>query len=761
MPDGICCEPSKPTALDVNAYAIGDKMLIRLAMIAVCLVFSFAAVAEAGFDELFRTAQNHLQLGQYYLALDDLKAAQKMAAQPDQQAKTNGLLGQTHYRMRHYEKAETFLKDAIAFGSGSEVERAKWLVTWADLQANRGANQDAAKLYKQALSLVGNDQELKLAVDLGLAALLPAAQRLAGLERIGTLLAEVGDATSRSRYYLNLAAQAQTLGENGLKLAYQSLERARQNAGEQQPRLLAESLDGLAQLYEDRQRDEEAMRLTRQGIQAAQSVQAQDLLINLEWRQGRLYRKQKQNSTALAAYQRAVDHIEAIRQDIPVEYHNGRSSFRDLLEPVYLGLADLLLAEASRTTGEQNSLLLHRARDTVELIKQSELADFLGGRCAVEGSKNIALDKVEATTAVLYPILLPDRVEVLVSTGGEIMQFTQLVPETYFRERVLAFVHGLRNNGKALKTLGFDFYIWLIAPAEPWLRDKHVQTLVMVPDGVLRLIPPAALFDGEHYLIERYALATSPGLSMFDPAPIESRGINALLAGISEPGPVVEHESVLLAFETANAEPATSNLPADRKANELESRESIREQLKLPGVEVEIESLGRQLTNTTLMNEDFTEAKFKQQVVAEPYSVVHIASHGVFGNSAANSFLMAYDDIINMDELEGLLRSEKFSKQPVELLTLSACETAEGDDRAPLGISGIALKANVRSAVGSLWPVSDDAAALLMSEFYKALSQPGTSKVQALRQAQVSLIHQPNLENPYFWSPFILVGNWL
>jgi CHAT domain-containing protein len=140
---------------------------------------------------------------------------------------------------------------------------------------------------------------------------------------------------------------------------------------------------------------------------------------------------------------------------------------------------------------------------------------------------------------------------------------------------------------------------------------------------------------------------------------------------------------------------------------------------------------------------------------------VHIASHGVFGKTADTSFLMAYDGVINIDELEKLLKSDKFSKQPVELLTLSACQTAEGDDRAPLGLSGIALKAKVRSALGTLWPVSDEAASQLMAEFYKALSKPGISKVQALRQAQIILLKQKKLENPFYWSPFILAGNWL
>jgi len=190
-------------------------------------------------------------------------------------------------------------------------------------------------------------------------------------------------------------------------------------------------------------------------------------------------------------------------------------------------------------------------------------------------------------------------------------------------------------------------------------------------------------------------------------------------------------------------------------------RLKLKNALKLPGVNREIGLLQEEMPNRVLLNESFTKAEFDRQIAAEPYNIIHIASHGVFGSSAETSFLMTYDDIIDMNDLERMLKAGQFAQQPLDLITLSACQTAEGDDRAPLGISGIAIKAHVRSALGSLWPVSDDAASQLMAEFYKNLRQPGVNKVQALRQAQLSLLKQEGLENPYYWSPFILVGNWL
>lgn len=154
-------------------------------------------------------------------------------------------------------------------------------------------------------------------------------------------------------------------------------------------------------------------------------------------------------------------------------------------------------------------------------------------------------------------------------------------------------------------------------------------------------------------------------------------------------------------------------------------------------------------------------AAFSQKVKTGDYQIVHIASHGVFGGTADTSFVMAHDDVITMDNLQLFLRAGNMKSQELELLTLSACETAEGDDRAPLGLSGAALKARARSALGSLWPVSDDAATLLMGQFYRSLAEPATSKAQALQKAQLKLIKNNNFNYPFYWAPFIMVGSWL
>jgi CHAT domain-containing protein len=210
---------------------------------------------------------------------------------------------------------------------------------------------------------------------------------------------------------------------------------------------------------------------------------------------------------------------------------------------------------------------------------------------------------------------------------------------------------------------------------------------------------------------------------------------------------------------------ALKNREVDAKAQNLlrqpGAEEKLKEQLSLPGVESELDNLKKTVKNTTLLNEQFTVDSFHQQVSGdEPYEMIHIASHGIFSSNADDSFLMAYDNVIKLDDLEKLLKQDKGAQRGIELLTLSACETAEGDDRAPLGFTGAALRAKARSALGSLWPISDEAASQLMANFYTNMTQH-LGKAEALRQAQLELLKNPKMSHPFYWSPFILVGNWL
>ena len=123
---------------------------------------------------------------------------------------------------------------------------------------------------------------------------------------------------------------------------------------------------------------------------------------------------------------------------------------------------------------------------------------------------------------------------------------------------------------------------------------------------------------------------------------------------------------------------------------------------------------------------------------------------------------MTHDAELTLAGLEQLIRPARFRNQPVQLLTLSACETAAGDDRAALGLAGVALKAGAQSALATLWPIQDNVASVLLTEFYKQIHEDSTlSKARALQRAQLKVLESWQYDDPYFWSAFLLIGNWL
>jgi CHAT domain-containing protein len=162
-----------------------------------------------------------------------------------------------------------------------------------------------------------------------------------------------------------------------------------------------------------------------------------------------------------------------------------------------------------------------------------------------------------------------------------------------------------------------------------------------------------------------------------------------------------------------------------------------------------------------LVDQAFTQSRFAGELKSTPYNIVHVASHGQFSADPKQIFVLAYDGKLDMDALEADIKYGQRRQNALELLVLSACETATGDDRAALGLAGIALKAGARSAVASLWYVNDIAAGKLVVDFYRGLQDSGASKAQALRAAQRTMLADPRYAHPAYWAPFLLIGNWL
>ncbi len=216
--------------------------------------------------------------------------------------------------------------------------------------------------------------------------------------------------------------------------------------------------------------------------------------------------------------------------------------------------------------------------------------------------------------------------------------------------------------------------------------------------------------------------------------------------------------------------------------------ESTQGQTPLPAVAVELPILRDIWGGEQFINQAATLANFELQNSAESYSIIHVATHAEFQlGKIENSYIQFWNEKLQLDRLRQLSEKSQWSADPkVELLVLSACKTALGNEQAELGFAGLALQAGVKTAVGSLWYVSDRGSLALMSEFYHQL-KTAPLKTEALRQAQLAMLKEQvlikdgqlqlpdrvipipeeiadtgltTLSHPYFWSAFTVIGNW-
>jgi len=701
------------------------------------------AAADERWDAAFAHAIQDRRTGNIQASIGALTELRANAGSAEDRTRAEGELGASLVQARRGREAREAL--AAAHEGSAGATRARYAVELGNVAFREGRTEEARKDYGEAIDTFGAKSPDGIAAALNLARAEPASRRLEALRALKADVDSVAAPGVRARLLLNLGDQASLLGEYGSTLAHASLEAA-VAIRTAEIRVEIEALDALAQLHESEGRRADADATTRRALAKAGDAQM-DLRVPLEWRRARIYAARGEAELSLAAFDRAVDALESIRADIPIEYDDGRSSYRATFEPLYFGLADQLLRKAGRLDKAAAQPYLRRARDVVELTKQAEMQDYLGDRCEVEAIHRGADLGVAEGTAVLYPIILEDRVELLLETQTGFERRTTAVHGSIVRATARLFAATMRGAANDYLADAQRLYSWLLAPFEDALKANSVRVLVIVPDSALRLVPFAALHDGRQFVVEKFATAEVTGLSMVNPDPPARGAVRSLVAGVASPGPVVEKLPRSLVESIAGTDSPRS-------------AQQVRERLALPGVKEEVSVLGKLLDTSPLLDEQFTVDSFERQVQSGDYRIVHVASHGVFGSSADQSYILAYDDVLTMDRLQALLRSERLRRNPIEILSLSACETAEGDDRSPLGISGAAMKARAKAVVGTLWPVEDEAARIAMEAFYRALTSERIDKAQAMRAAQLRILHMKQFAHPFFWAPFILIGNW-
>ncbi len=495
----------------------------------------------------------------------------------------------------------------------------------------------------------------------------------------------------------------------------------------QDPRAESYATGQLAHLYEVSGRLGDAATLTQKALTISLGHGATDITAKWATQLGRILKGQGQLEAAIAAYSEAVRALKTLRQDLASIDPDVQLSFQESVEPVYRELVSLLLQSPDPSQEK-----LAKARETIEALQVAELDNFFREACLT--SQPISIDTLDATAAIVYPIILPvardwdpqTRIEVLLSLPGKPLQnYKTVLPQAEFDQTISQFRQSLSLSFPKSERLAIyaRVYDWLIRPIEDDLAERGIETLVFVLDGSLRNFPMSVLYDGRQHVIEKYNVAISPGLQLLEPQSLDNAQLQASIGGVSQ------------------------------------SRQGFQ---ALPNVEFELEQVEESITSEVWLDGDFTTETVRGAIAQTARPVLHLATHGQFSSNVDETFLLTWDGRIPVSELGSLLRSRDETRdRTIELLVLSACQTAKGDNRAILGLAGFAVKSGARSTLGTLWTVRDRSTAAFMARFYQELSVPGTRKSQALRRAQLFLMEQSEYEHPFYWAPFVLVGNWL
>lgn len=714
-----------------------------------------------------------IEMERYLEALAEIKQLQWLAktkAGSAYEGEIHNLSGTLSLESGNNAEAEYHFNNAVKFARSTNKEQllAKVLNNFAILHLRQSRPQDALPLIKEGVSIAENpayrDDTARFYVtyantllDLGQTAsalqqiniademhrkMPPSYYRAKGLLVIGGWYAQLDE---------EYPEESAGKGRQKAFVAYQNALETALVLNNQ--RISCYAAGNLGRIKELDSSYSDALKYTRMAMFFAQQGQYENLLYLWQWQVARILKAQGSLDEAISSGRLAVETLQSIKCNL---VQNGITYFQKQVKPVYLELADLLLAKASLQDNHQTvQKTLAEVLKTIELLRSDELRNYLRDSCAGVIRSELTSPKLAADrVAVVYYIAFQDRIEAIFNTKSGLRHFIVSAPISDINSTVKTFRELLKKNNTGYITPSKRLYEWLIAPMDPYLKD--VTTLVFVPDGSIRMIPMAALHDGKQFLIEKHAIALTQGLSITEgEGRLSYNDVDILLSGISK---------------------------------------SVNGFGEIPFVNQELDHIHQLYPGVILKDEAFTTSSINIQLKKTPYPVLHIASHGQFTGDFSDTFILAWDGKLTMDKLAEYVKMSQSRQRPLDLLTLSACSTAAGNEQASLGLAGVALKAGAKSAIASLWEVDDRATAVFFVSFYQILKKElSLSKAEALRKAQMLMLYDKGLHessvpvrggdstkraptpvgdtespdtpvsysNPFYWAPFVLTGNWL
>jgi CHAT domain-containing protein len=675
---------------------------------------------------------DYVALGQYQKALDFYQqylAATKDIRDRQGEAYAMGNIGNTYAYLGQYQKAVDWLQQSLTLvrAIGDRRGEGKALENLGNAYAYLSKYQQAIEVYQQAL----------------------------------VIYQQIGDRNGEATALGNLGNAFNAIGQHQKAIDYlqQTLEivqtiKDRQAEGA--------TLGNLGNAYYALKQYEKALDLYRQHLVVVRQIGERKGEANANAAIAATLVNLNQTSLAIAFYKSSIGITESIRKDIQSLGKEDRQSYLQTVADRYRHLADLLL----------NQGRVIEALQVLDLLKVQELEDYLKnikgndrtaqGVRMLEPEKGISdkllaasfensheinsqlsnkiqqlpkseinrvpdyLQKIPQGTVLLYPLILRDRLELILFSNNNIpVNRTVKISQKKLEKIIADYRSGLLDAGSEdVQESARELYNLLIKPVETELAQAKAETILYATDGKLRYVPLAALYDGKQWLIEKYRVS------------------NLIAYILSDFG------------QQSKAQPSILAGAFGGKAGEQKFGQTA-----LPATIKEVQAIANSFQNSvTLTEENFSrqaiESKFKN------HNILHLATHAEFNiGSPENSFIIfGNGDKIRLNEIND------WKIPNVDLIVLSACQTGVGklgDGVEILGFGYQVQKAGAKQAIASLWKVDDAGTQALMAAFYREFQKGDITVTEALRRAQVSLIKSSNFNHPNYWSAFFAIGNGL
>ena len=711
-------------------------------------------------------------IGQYQKAIEFYQQALAIQKQiDDREGESISLnnLGLASDNLGQYQKAIVFYQQSLAIKKqiGDRNGEARSLNNLGAIYKNLGQYQKAIDFYQQSLAIkkqIGDrDGEATSLNNLGLVYdYLGQYQKAIDFYRQSVAIAkQIGESSIEARSLNNLGAAYERLGQYQKAIDFygQALE-MQEKIGDRQGE--AKSINNLGVVYKNLRQYQRAIDLHQQSLAIKKQIgdrQGEATSLN---NLGVDFNQLGQTEISILFYKQSVNVFESIRQSLKGLREEEQQSFTNTIASSYRNLADLLLKQGRIMEALQILDLLKvqeleeyfknikgsdRSAQGVRLLEPEKAISDKLLAVSLDNSKEINsqlakqiqqlpkseinkvpeyLQKIPQGTALLYPLILGDRIEIILFSPNSIpISRTVKISQKELETLVIDFRSGLLDSGSEdVKEPAAKLYKLLIKPIEAELTQAKVTTILYAPDGILRYIPLAALYDSKQWLAEKYRISNLITYSLFDFAPKLKTQPN-ILAG---------------AF--------------GGKANEKKFG-----QIGLPATLTEVQAIANSFQNSvTLIEDQFSrqaiEAKFKN------HNILHLATHAEFNVGVPdNSFIIfGNGDKIRLNEISD------WQIPNIDLIILSACQTGIGklgDGVEVLGFGYQVQKAGAKNAIASLWSVNDEGTQALMESFYRELKKGDITPTEALHRAQVALIKSQKYNHPNYWSAFFAIGNGL